>query len=96
MRILLIEPSKPAASIGGEDVFLFEPLALEYVAAGVCRDHDVRILDHRLDRNLGTLLADFQPEVVGITAYTVHVNVVKRLSTQVKAWNPNALTVIGG
>jgi hypothetical protein len=42
MRILLIEPSKPAASIGGEDVFLFEPLALWYVAAGVCREHDVR------------------------------------------------------
>jgi len=49
MRILLIEPFKPAPSIGGEDVFLFEPLALEYVAAGVCHDHEVRILDHRLD-----------------------------------------------
>ena len=96
MRILLIEPSKPTASIGGEDVFLFEPLALEYVAAGVCHHHEVRILDHRLDKNLTGLLSDFQPEVVGITAYTVHVNVVKRLSEQVKAWNPKALTVVGG
>jgi radical SAM superfamily enzyme YgiQ (UPF0313 family) len=96
MRILLIEPSKPAASIGGEDVFLFEPLALEYVAAGVCRDHEVRILDHRLDKNLDALLCDFQPEVVGITAYTVHVNVVKKLSEHIKAWNPKTLTVVGG
>lgn len=96
MRILLIEPSKPSVSIGGEDVFLFEPLALEYVAAGVCQDHEVRILDHRLDKNLDALLDDFQPEVVGITAYTVHVNVVKRLSEHLKAWNPEVLTVVGG
>ncbi|MGA0134356.1 MAG: hypothetical protein ACO3ND_08375 [Opitutales bacterium] len=34
MRILLIEPPKAPLSIGGEDVVLFEPLALEYVAAG--------------------------------------------------------------
>ena len=41
MRILLIEPSKLAAFIGREDVFLYEPLALEYVAAGVCGEHQV-------------------------------------------------------
>jgi len=96
MRILLIEPSKPELSIGGEEVFLFEPLALEYVAAGVCRDHEVRIIDHRLDKNLDALLDDFQPEVVGITAYTVHVNVVKRLSEYLKDRNPKVLTVVGG
>ena len=96
MRILLIEPPKPTLSIGGEDVFLFEPLALEYLAAGVCMDHEVRIFDHRLDKNLDALLDDFQPEVVGITAYTVHVNVVKRLCTHIKSWNPKTLTVVGG
>lgn len=96
MRILLIEPSKPAASIGGEDVFLYEPLALEYVAAGVRGEHEVRILDHRLDKNLDGMLADFRPEIVGITAYTVHVNVAKGLLAHVKAWDPKVLTVIGG
>ncbi|MBM4323296.1 MAG: B12-binding domain-containing radical SAM protein, partial [Deltaproteobacteria bacterium] len=45
MKILLIEPAKGALTIGGEDVFIYEPLALEYVAAGVSQDHDVRILD---------------------------------------------------
>ena len=96
MRILLIEPSKPAASIGGEDVFLYEPLALEYMAAGVRSEHEVRILDHRLDKNLDSVLASFHPEIVGITAYTVHVNVAKRLLAHVKAWDPKVLTVIGG
>ena len=96
MKILLIEPPKPAASIGGEEVFLFEPLALEYLAAGVLPEHEVRILDLRLDKRLDENLGTFLPDVVGITGYTVHVNVVKRLFEQIKAWRPEVLTVIGG
>jgi len=34
MKILMIEPAKAPRTIGGEDVFLYEPLALEYLAAG--------------------------------------------------------------
>ena len=50
MRILLIDPPKACATIGEEDVFLFEPLALEYLAAGVSKEHKVRILDLRLEK----------------------------------------------
>ena len=52
MRILLIEPAKSPVSMAGEDAFLFEPLALEYLAAGVGADHEVRILDQRIDGHL--------------------------------------------
>jgi radical SAM superfamily enzyme YgiQ (UPF0313 family) len=96
MKILLIEPAKAPLTIGGEDVFLFEPLALEYVAAGVVKDHDVRILDLRLEKDLQGILADFHPNVVGITSYTVHVNIVRKLFEQIKEWNPQVLTVVGG
>lgn len=96
MRILLIQPPKAPVTIGGEDVFLYEPLALEYVAAGVVQDQDVRILDMRLDDDLAHVLDDFQPQIVGITAYTVHVNVVRRLFDQIKQWNAGVLTVVGG
>jgi radical SAM superfamily enzyme YgiQ (UPF0313 family) len=96
MRVLLIEPAKSPVTIGGEDVFLFEPLALEYVAAGVADHHDVRILDMRIESSLEETLADFEPDVVGVTAYTVHVKPVRRLCQQVKAWNPEVLTVVGG
>ena len=96
MKILLIEPPKSSVTIGGEDVFLFEPLALEYVAAVVAKDHDVRILDLRLEKNLQGILTEFCPDVVGITSYTVHVNTVKRLFEQIKGWNPQVLTVVGG
>lgn len=96
MKILLIEPHKSPVTIGGEDIFLYEPLALEYVAAGVAPEHDVRILDLRLERDLPGVFADFEPDVVGITAYTVHVNTAKGLFEQVKRWNPRVLTVVGG
>ena len=96
MKILLIEPAKSPLTIGGDDVFLYEPLALEYVAAGVIDEHDVRILDLRLEKNLPQVLASFSPDVVGITAYTVHVNGVRALFEQIKGWNPQLLTVVGG
>jgi radical SAM superfamily enzyme YgiQ (UPF0313 family) len=96
MKILLIQPAKPPLSVGGEDIHLYEPLALEYLAAGVAADHDVRILDMRLEPDLGRVLSESAPDLVGITAYTVHLNTVRRLFDQVKAWNPGTLTVVGG
>ncbi|RPI55624.1 MAG: radical SAM protein [Chloroflexi bacterium] len=96
MNILLIEPAKAPRTIGGEDVFLYEPLALEYLAAGVSRDHDVTILDLRLEKDLRAAMARLHPDVVGITSYTVHVNTVRKLFRQIKAWNPQVLTVVGG
>ncbi len=96
MKILLVQPAKPEKALGGEDFSIFEPLALEYLAAGVAGDHDVRILDMRLDPDLEAQLSGFQPEVVGLTAYTVHVNTVKRLCQQIKAFNPELVTIVGG
>ncbi len=96
MKILLVEPAKAPLTIGGDDVFLYEPLALEYLAAGVAKDHEVRILDLRLEKNLQDVVTEFDPDVVGITAYTVHVNTVRTLFEQVKRWNPEVLTVVGG
>ena len=96
MKILLIEPAKAPLTLGGEDFSIYEPLALEYVAAGVAQDHDVKILDLRLEKNLSRVLQEFSPDIVGITAYTVHVNTVRGLFDTIKDWNPKVLTVVGG
>src|SRR4030042_1116985 len=96
MKILLVQPAKPEKALGGEDFAIYEPLALEYLAAGVAADHDVRILDMRLDHDLDLLLRNYQPDVVGITSYTVHVNPVKRLFQQIKTFNPDIVTIVGG
>ncbi len=92
----MVQPAKPEKALGGEDFSIFEPLALEYLAAGVAGDHEVRILDMRLDPDLDAALQNYQPDVVGITAYTVHVNTVKRLFQHIKALNPEIVTVVGG
>jgi radical SAM superfamily enzyme YgiQ (UPF0313 family) len=96
MKILLVQSAKPEKALGGEDFHIYEPLALEYLAAGVAGDHDVRIFDMRLEPNLDSILRDYQPDVVGITSYTVHVNTVKRLFQQIKTFNPDVVSVVGG
>ncbi len=96
MKILLIQPAKPEKAIGGEDFSIFEPLALEYLAAALSGDHEIRILDMRIDHDLAPVLDEYRPDIVGITSYTVHVETVKRLFRQVKAHNPSVLTVVGG
>ncbi len=96
MKILLIQPAKAEKTIGGEDVFIYEPLALEYLASGVKEDHDVRILDMRIDKDLDSQMQEFKPDVVGITAYTVHVNTVKNLFNKIKTIDPDIFTVVGG
>jgi len=95
MKILLVQPPKPEKALGGEDFSIFEPLALEYLAAGV-GDHDIRILDMRLDPNLDSILHDYQPDVVGLTSYTVHINTVKKLFEQIRLFNPDIVTIVGG
>lgn len=96
MKILLIYPPKPEIAIGGEDFVIYEPLALEYIASGITGSHDVNILDMRIDKRLKKNLEDFVPDVVGITSFTIHVHQVKKLFREIKEWNPEILTVVGG
>jgi radical SAM superfamily enzyme YgiQ (UPF0313 family) len=96
MKILLVQPRKPDASFGGDDFALFEPLALEYLASAVNDKHEVKILDLRLEDTFDETLQEFQPDVLGITAYTVHVNVANRLFQRAKKWNPKLFTMVGG
>jgi radical SAM superfamily enzyme YgiQ (UPF0313 family) len=96
MNVLLIQPAKAKKTIGGEDFFINEPLALEYLASGIKDNHNVKILDMRFEKNLEEVLEDFKPNVVGITSYTVNVNTVKDLFEKIKQINPNIFTVVGG
>lgn len=96
MKILLIEPNKMERTIGSEDLFMFEPLALEYIAAGVADGHDVRILDMRIEKRLDKTLEDFNPDIVGITSYTSTSMRAKEIAGRIKGFNKDILTVIGG
>ena len=60
MNILLVEPAKAASTIGGEDVFLFEPLALE---SAIMLDAE-KTLDAPYRRLESDILIQFTPGVL--------------------------------
>ena len=103
MKILLVNPPNCGRSIPEErygidsirQIFRGEPLALE-VLAGNLADHDVRILDLKVEpERLHPTLDDFRPDLVGFTAVTCEANTVLRLADEVKD-NCGAGVVVGG
>lgn len=95
MKLLLIQP--PSCSTMMDQVFMFEPLALEYVGAGAKKDgHEVFLLDMRIVTNLEKAVRAIQPDVVGLTAFTSQLNIVKVLAGRLRVLVPNAFIVIGG
>ncbi|MHC5611703.1 MAG: B12-binding domain-containing radical SAM protein [Nostoc sp.] len=99
MKLLLIYPNRHQEIIGWGDLgAIAEPLALEYVAAGARLDgHQVKILDLRLHpRKLGSTLLEFQPDVLGITGYSMHVLRNLAIAKRAKEILPQCTIVVGG
>lgn len=94
MRILLIQPNL-SEGIGFHLAASPEPLHLEMIAATV-PEHEVRILDMRIDRDLEAALRDFQPDMVAITTLTPEVYTTQSILQQVKSLSREIFTVVGG
>ena len=95
MKALLIQP--PSCDPLTDQFFLFEPLALEYLGAGLELDgHTVEVLDARLEPDIDDAFRRFQPQLVGLTGFTSHVNIVRRIAARLKALYPNVRVVVGG
>ncbi len=95
MKVLLIQPRSSNPLM--DQVFLFEPLALEYVGAGLKQaGHEVRLVDARLETDVERVFAEFRPHAVGLTGFTTHLNIVKDLAASLKSRDPNVLVVAGG
>jgi len=95
MRILLIQPPSSIGFIDG--VFMHEPLALEYLGAGLKLDgHEILMLDARIDSDVVTLAKDFRPQIIALTGYTSQVNIIKELAVKLKTLYPIPFIVVGG
>jgi radical SAM superfamily enzyme YgiQ (UPF0313 family) len=94
VRILLIQPDYDT-DFGFRLAAMPEPLHLEILAATVPQ-HEVRILDMRLDADLRGALESFAPDVVGVTALTTEVYTARDVLAGVKAFSPEIFTLIGG
>jgi radical SAM superfamily enzyme YgiQ (UPF0313 family) len=96
VRILLIQPAPPPDYVGFRRAAVPEPLALECIGAIARTDHDVRILDLRLEDSLPETVAAFEPDMVGVTCLTTEVYSAQDLLKRVKALRPDVFTVVGG
>ena len=96
MKVLLVQPPT-LRSFGLQTFMLPEPLGLELVAASLKPEHEVHLLDMRLEPGLVNELASFQPDAVGIsTCFTSDVYNVYRILQIVRGQNSNIFTFIGG
>ncbi len=97
MNILLIRPKPDKETIGLQHVMVCEPLELEYLAANIDRtDANVEIIDMILEKkSLQYFIKRYQPDVVGISGYITHVNVIKDYARRIKDIRPDC-KVVGG
>ncbi len=95
MKILLVEPPISPYDIPTGLAALPEPLSLEILAATV-PDHEVRILDMRIDDSLDKEINTFQPDLVGTAGVTANLHLAKNVLKHVKEIGPAITTVIGG
>ncbi len=100
MRILLVQPAPfEPGRLGLENViWMSEPVALAQLAAMV-PDHEVRILDMRLeeDLELNRVLLEFQPDLVGTTSMTTDCYQAKAVLEAAKGTlGPGCFTIVGG
>jgi len=95
MRILLIQP--PSCNPLMDQVYLFEPLALEYLGAGLKPDgHTVLLHDARIEPDWEAAFRRFQPDLVGLTGFTSHLTIIKEMAGRIKALSPDTWMVVGG
>lgn len=105
MKILLINPPNSGKSIPEEQygitsikaIFKGEPLALE-VLAGNLHDHDVKILDLKVEpwSALMETIADFSPDLVGITAVTCEADSLIAIAKTIKDMAPEGPVIVAG
>lgn len=99
MKILLVWPkARTDPDWGGDLGAIAEPLALEYLAAAVIPEgHEVKILDLRLHPgSLDAELIRFRPDIVGVTAFSMHVRAGLDVMKRAKELFPGVVTIAGG
>lgn len=98
MKILLVTPPGNPEVIGGDDVFVYEPLGLEYLAGAVRSEHDVQIRDMRMEKGVTfeTILEQEKPDLIGLTADSPDVPTVLDYSRKAKRFNKDTFVVVGG
>ncbi len=95
MKVLLIYPDTSPESVIPQKLINIEPLGLEYLA-GAIPEHEVEILDMKIENHWKKKIEDFQPDIVGITGTVIHTSRMFEVLKKVKERNQRTLTIVGG
>ena len=96
MKILLIEPPVSPFDVPTKIFEMPPPYHLEVLAGRLVSNHDVQILDMRIDEDLDTEFFRFKPDLVGCSCVAANCYLVKQVLKKVKELSPDIITVIGG
>ena len=97
MKVLLVRPPRIKQAITLGEFMYSEPIGLEIIYAMLEHKHQVEILDLMSDKvSIGDKLKDYKPQVVGITSLCIDVPIVNAITEEVKKYDPNIVTLIGG
>jgi radical SAM superfamily enzyme YgiQ (UPF0313 family) len=96
MKVLLIEPPLSPFDVPTKGIAMPPPYHLEILAGRLVANHDVHILDMRVDEDLDTELSIFNPEVVGCSCVAANSHLVKQVLRRVKKFRPDIVTIAGG
>jgi len=96
MKVLLIEPPVTPFDITTKIFAMPPPYHLEVLAGRLVANHDVHILDMRIDEDLDTELSEFRPDIVGCSCVAANSHLVKQLLRRAKELDPGIVTVVGG
>jgi len=98
MRILLIQPGGTIFTNNNFTSLQF-PLSLGYIASVLINaHHNVKMLDLNVmdTQELGILIKQSHPEVVGLTAFSSSIFNAKKIIDEVKEYDENIITILGG
>jgi hopanoid C-3 methylase len=100
MKILLVRVAADTRYLKAmHQVVRMEPLSLEYLGAAVKTNHDVKVIDMRLEGRwdgLRSVLDSYQPDIVGTGGDSCEASACKKVASLAKEINPDTLTVVGG
>jgi radical SAM superfamily enzyme YgiQ (UPF0313 family) len=96
MKILLIEPPVSPFDVPTKVFSMPPPYHLEVLAGRLVSNHDVRILDMRIDEDLDNEVTKFRPDIVGCSCVAANSHLAKQVFAKVKKFSPDIITVVGG
>jgi len=99
MKVLLVEPPVSPFDVPTGNAMLPPAHHLERLAGTILQNHDVEIIDMRIDRtekDLTERINGLKPDVVGTSSVAANSGLTKHVLSITKGLNPEIKTVVGG